>query len=57
VLALIDEKVSGREITKPTATPPPHQVIDLMQALKESMKRASARAAAERKRPARKASS
>ena len=48
VLARIDEKVKGREITaapQPVAKPGP--VIDLMEALRESMKKAS-----EKKAPA-----
>jgi DNA end-binding protein Ku len=41
VLAMLDEKSKGREITVPPPTEPRHgQVIDLMQALKESMERA-----------------
>jgi DNA end-binding protein Ku len=41
VLAMLDEKSKGREITVAAPTVPRHgQVIDLMQALKQSMERA-----------------
>jgi DNA end-binding protein Ku len=41
VLAMLDEKSRGREITVPPPTLAPRgQVIDLMQALKQSMERA-----------------
>jgi DNA end-binding protein Ku len=38
VLAMIENKVKGREITVPPPAPRPAHVIDLMAALKESMK-------------------
>jgi DNA end-binding protein Ku len=38
VLAMIENKVKGREITAPPPAPRPAHVIDLMAALKESMK-------------------
>jgi DNA end-binding protein Ku len=38
VLAMIDEKVKGQEITVPPNAPAPGRVIDLMAALKESMR-------------------
>jgi DNA end-binding protein Ku len=38
VLAMIDEKVKGQEITIPPPRPKPAHVVDLMEALKESMK-------------------
>lgn len=40
VLAMIDDKVKGREITVPPKTPARGRIIDLMEALKESMKKA-----------------
>jgi DNA end-binding protein Ku len=40
VLAMIDEKVKGQEITVPPNAPAPGRVIDLMAALKESMRTA-----------------
>ena len=54
VLAMLDEKSKGREITGPAPPAPRHgQVIDLMQALKQSMERARPKkkpAAPQRKR-------
>ena len=38
VLAMLESKVKGREITVPPPAPAPRHVIDLMAALKESMK-------------------
>jgi non-homologous end joining protein Ku len=38
VLVMIDEKKKGREITIPPHAPADRRVIDLMEALKESMK-------------------
>ena len=49
VLAMIDEKVNGQEITVPPEAPAPRRVIDLMAALKESMRRGKKRSE-ERKR-------
>jgi DNA end-binding protein Ku len=47
VLAMLDEKSKGREITVAPPEVPRHgQVIDLMQALKQSMERARPRKAA-----------
>jgi DNA end-binding protein Ku len=40
VLAMIDEKVNGQEITVPREAPAPRRVIDLMAALEESMRTA-----------------
>jgi non-homologous end joining protein Ku len=40
VLAMIDEKIKGCEITVPPRAPAPGRVIDLMAALRESMKTA-----------------
>jgi len=40
VLAMIDEKVKGQEISVPPNAPAPGRVIDLMAALKESMRTA-----------------
>jgi non-homologous end joining protein Ku len=37
---MIDDKVKGREITVPPKTPARGRIIDLMEALKESMKKA-----------------
>jgi non-homologous end joining protein Ku len=39
-MAMIEEKVKGREITVAPQSPAPRVVIDLMAALKESMKTA-----------------
>jgi DNA end-binding protein Ku len=54
VLAMLDQKSKGREITVAAPTPAPRgQVIDLMQALKQSMERARPKkkpAAVQRKR-------
>ena len=38
VMALINDKVKGRQITIPPRAPAPARVIDLMAALKESMR-------------------
>ena len=47
VLAMLDEKSKGREITVAPPEAPRHgQVIDLMQALKQSMERAQPKKAA-----------
>ena len=47
VLAMLDEKSKGREITvAPAPEPRQGQVIDLMQALKQSMQRARPKKAA-----------
>lgn len=56
ILAAIEEKVSGKEITVPPAQEPETQVIDLMEALKKSIARTEGEAAGRRKpakRPAR----
>jgi DNA end-binding protein Ku len=55
VLAMIDEKVKGREITaapQPAAKPGP--LIDLMEALRQSMKKVPEKKAAAAPRKARK---
>lgn len=55
VLALINQKVEGREVTVAAPAPPRAQVIDLMEALKESLARRAPEPAAGkvRKPPAR----
>lgn len=40
VIAMIDQKTKGREITIPPRAPATGRIIDLMEALKESMKTA-----------------
>jgi DNA end-binding protein Ku len=50
VLDLIDRKVQGQEVTAVAPAPPRAQVVDLMEALRESLKN---RAPVERKPPAR----
>jgi DNA end-binding protein Ku len=40
VLAMIDDKVKGRQITVPPRAPASGRIINLMEALKESMKTA-----------------
>lgn len=52
VLALIDQKVEGREVTAAPAEAPRAQVIDLMDALKQSLAKSAPRPAGERKPPA-----
>jgi non-homologous end joining protein Ku len=48
---MLDEKSKGQQITIPTPPPAPRgQVIDLMQALKESMERARPKKAAATRR-------
>lgn len=54
-LALIQTKVSGKEISLAPPAPARAQVIDLMEALKESLAKAEAPAAPEERKPARRA--
>jgi non-homologous end joining protein Ku len=51
-MAMIENKVKGREITVAPQSPAPHVVIDLMAALKEGMRtaRSGKKRAEERKR-------